>query len=209
MCTLPSDPFVESFYSLKKAFLRLQSTDGSSFNIARPSFASPILMTSSSTIRAANIAMPVTSKIKFNLPAPKETLTAHRNQIGRWSGWCPWGWSGWVLASSFTCFHWSALTRNVYHIIGDTDIDAPSSHLPTSPPIAPGLNVGLMSAETTAACEILLNLFAIKLILIFTHSNLTVNLVEGPVEGAVDILQHSSPILTGSCLLQTFLLPFW
>ena len=92
-------------------------------------------------------------------------------------------------------------------IIGNTDIDAPSSHLPPSPLITPVLNVALMSAgtETTAACEIPLNLFAIKLILIFIHSNLTVNLVEGPVEGAVDILQHSSPILTGSCLLQTFL----
>ena len=95
-------------------------------------------------------------------------------------------------------------------IIGNTDIDALSSHLPTSPPIAPVLNVGLMSAgtETTAACEIPLNLFAIKLILIFIHSNPTVNLVEGPVEGPVDILQHSSSLLTGSCLLQTFLFHF-
>ena len=95
-------------------------------------------------------------------------------------------------------------------IVGNTDIDAPSSHLPTSPPIAPVLNVGLMSAgtEMTAACEIPLNLFAIKLILMFIHSHLTVNLVEGPVEGAGDILQCSSPSLTGSCLLQTFLFQF-
>ena len=95
-------------------------------------------------------------------------------------------------------------------IIGNTNIDAPSSHLPTSPPIAPVLNVGLVSAgaETTAACEMLLNLFALELILMFIHSNLTVNLVEGPVEGAVDILQHSSLLLTGSCLLQTFLFQF-
>ena len=95
-------------------------------------------------------------------------------------------------------------------MIGNTDIDALSSHLLTSPPIAPVLNVGLMSAgtETTAACEIPLNLFAIKLILIFIHSNFTVKLVEGPVERAVDILQHSSPILTGSCLLQIFLFQF-
>ena len=92
-------------------------------------------------------------------------------------------------------------------IIGNTDIDALSSQLPTSPPIDPVLNVGLMSAgtEMTAACEIPLNLFTIKLILIFIHPNLAVSLVEGPVEGAVDILQPSSPILTGSCLLQTFL----
>ena len=92
-------------------------------------------------------------------------------------------------------------------IIGNTDIDALNSYLPTSPPIAPVLNVDLMSATTemTAACEILLNLFAIKLILIFIHPNLAVSLVEGPVEGAVDMLQPSSPILTGSCLFHTFL----
>ena len=95
-------------------------------------------------------------------------------------------------------------------IVSNTDIDAPSSHLPTSPPIPPVLNVGLMSAgtEMTAAWEIPLNLFAIKLILMFIHSHLTYNLVEGPVEGAGDILQCSSPILTGSCLLQTFLFQF-
>ena len=95
-------------------------------------------------------------------------------------------------------------------IIGNTNIDAPSSHLPTSPPIDPVLNVGSTSAgtEMTPACEISLNLFAIKLILIFIHLNLTVNLVEGPVEGDVDILQHSSPILTGSCFLPTFQFQF-
>ena len=95
-------------------------------------------------------------------------------------------------------------------IIDNTNIDAPSSHLPTPPPIAPVLNVGLMSAgmEMTAASEIPLNLFAIKLILTFIHSKLIDNLVEGPVEGAVDILQCSSPIVTGSCLLQTFLFQF-
>ena len=95
-------------------------------------------------------------------------------------------------------------------IIGNTDVDALSSHLPTSATIAPVLNEGLMSAgfELTATCEILLNIFDIKFILIFTHSNLTVNLNEGPVEGAVDILQQSSPTLTGSCLLRTFLSQF-
>ena len=81
MCTLPSDPFVEPFYSLKKAFTRLlspipESTYGTRINIARSS-APPILITQSSTIHAANIAMPVTSKIFFNLPAPKWTLIAH------------------------------------------------------------------------------------------------------------------------------------
>ena len=51
-------------------------------------------------------------------------------------------------------------------IIGNTDIDFLNPHLPTSPPIAPVLNVGLVSVgtEMTVACEIPLNL-SIKLIL--------------------------------------------
>ena len=45
--------------------------------------------------------------------------------------------------------------RPLSFIIGNTDIDAPSSHLPTSPPIAPVQNVGLVSADTEmTACEI-------------------------------------------------------
>ena len=89
-------------------------------------------------------------------------------------------------------------------IIGNTNVDTLSSYLLTSPPITPVLNVGLVSANTemTVACEIPLKPFAIKLILTFINSKLTVNQVEGPVEGAVDILQHPSCILTGSCLLQ-------
>ena len=89
-------------------------------------------------------------------------------------------------------------------IIGITDIDVLSSDLPTSSPIAPVMNVGLVSVgtELTVACKISLNLFAINLILTFTNSNFTVDQVEGPVQGAVDFLQHPSPILTGSCLLQ-------
>ena len=94
--------------------------------------------------------------------------------------------------------------------IGNTDIDFLSSHLPTSPPIAPVLNVGLVSVgtEMTAACEIPCNLFAIKLILNFINSNLTVDQVEGPAEKPVDILQHPSPILTGLCLLKIFIFYF-
>jgi hypothetical protein len=89
-------------------------------------------------------------------------------------------------------------------IIGNTDIDFLSSHLPTSPPIVPVLNVGLVSvgAKMTVACEKPLNLFAIKLILTFIDSNLSVDQVEGSVQGAVDFLQHPSPILTGLRLLQ-------
>ena len=79
-----------------------------------------------------------------------------------------------------------------------------SSHLPTSPSIAPVLNVGLVSADTemTVASEIPFNLFPMKLSLTFINSNLTVDQVKGPVQGAVDFLQHLSPILTGSCLPQ-------
>ena len=95
-------------------------------------------------------------------------------------------------------------------IIGNADIDAPSSHLPTSPQIGPVLNVGPVSADTEmTACEIPLWQFAIKLILIFINLNLTVNQVEGCVEGAIDILQCTSPILTGSYFLQIFIFYFW
>jgi len=95
-------------------------------------------------------------------------------------------------------------------IIGNTDIDLLGSHLPYSPPIAPVLNVGLLSVDTemTVACEIPLNLFAIKVILNIINCNLTGDKIEGQVEGAVNFLQHSSPILTGSCLLQISILYF-
>jgi hypothetical protein len=94
--------------------------------------------------------------------------------------------------------------RLLLFIIGDSDIDFLSSDLPTSPPIAPVLNVDLVpvDTETSFACEMPLNLFAIKLTLTFINSNLTVDQVEGPVQGPVDFLQHPSSILTGSCLLQ-------
>ena len=101
-------------------------------------------------------------------------------------------------------------TQTLSFIIGNTDIDILSSHLPTSPPIAPVLNLGLASVgtEMTVACEIPWNFFAIKLILIFINSCLTVDQIEGPVQGAVDVWQHPSPILTGSCLPQTSIVYF-
>ena len=88
-------------------------------------------------------------------------------------------------------------------ILGNTDIDFLRSHLPSSPPIASVLNAGLVSAgtEMTVACKIPLNLFLIKLILTIVNSNLTADQVEGSVQGAVDVFQHSS-ILTGSSLLR-------
>ena len=114
-----------------------------------------------------------------------------------------------MLATSFTYLHWSALTSNLYHSC-NTDIDFLGSHLPSSPPIAPVLNVGLLSVgtEMTVACEIPLNLFAIKVILNIINCNLTGDKIEGQVEGAVNFLQHSSPILTGSCFLQISILYF-
>ena len=65
--------------------------------------------------------------------------------------------------SPVVCMHPNPLS----FIIGNTDIDILSSYLPASPPIAPVLNVGLVSAgtEMTVSCEISLNLFAINLIL--------------------------------------------
>ena len=67
MCTQPSDPFVEPFYSLKKAFTRLLSPIPDSagvtiINIACPIPAPPTLITPSSATRAADIAMLVTSR---------------------------------------------------------------------------------------------------------------------------------------------------
>ena len=96
-------------------------------------------------------------------------------------------------------------TSIIHHC--NTDIDFLSTHLPTPPPIAPGLNVDVVSVATemTVACEIPLNLPAIKLTLTFLDSNLTVDQIEGPVKGAVDFLQHPSPTLTGSCFLQIFI----
>ena len=87
-------------------------------------------------------------------------------------------------------------------IIANTDLDFLGSHWHTPPPVAPVLSVGLVSASTemTVACEIPLNLFASKLILTFINFNLSADQVEGPVERAVDFLQHPC-ILTGSCLL--------
>ena len=97
--------------------------------------------------------------------------------------------------SPVVCVH----TKCLSFTVGNTDIDILSSYLPTSPPIAPDLNVGLVSADTemTVACGIFLNLFAINLILTFINSYLTVDQIEGLVQGAVDSLQHPSPILTG------------
>ena len=76
MCTQPSDPFVEPFYSLKKAFTRLlspipESADRTSINIAHPSFAPPTLTTPSLTIHAVDIIISVPSKILSNLPTSK------------------------------------------------------------------------------------------------------------------------------------------
>ena len=215
MCTLRSDAFVEPFYNLKKAFMRLQFMDSTSVNIAYPSSGPPILMTPSLTIHAANIAMPVTSKTHFGyilifLPQSEHWLLIESNlQVIRLMS------MGVECLSACNKFYLLPLVcinpKPLSFIIGNTNIDVPSSHLPASPPIAPFLNVGLVSTSTemTVACKIPLNLFAMKLILTFINLNLTVNQVEGPVEGAVDILQHTSSILTGSCLLQTFLFQSW
>ena len=93
--------------------------------------------------------------------------------------------------------------KHLSFIVGNTDIDFLSSHLPSSPPIASVLNAGLVSAgiEMTVACKIPLNLFVIKLILTIVNSNLTADQIEGSVPGAVDVFQHSSSISTGSSLL--------
>ena len=100
--------------------------------------------------------------------------------------------------SSLVCIHPKPLS----FIVSNTDIDIPSTYLPTSPPIGPDLNVVSAGTEMTVACEISLNLFAINVILNFINCYLTVDGIEGPVQGVVDSLQCPSPILTGLCLLQ-------
>ena len=100
--------------------------------------------------------------------------------------------------SSLVCIH----PKTLSFIVSDTDIDIPSMYLPTSPPIGADLNVVSAGTEMTVACEISLNLFAINMIVTFIDSYLTVDQIEGPVQGAANFLQHPSPILTGSSLLQ-------
>jgi len=58
-----------------------------------------------------------------------------------------------------------------------------------------------VGTKMTVACEIPLDLFAVKLILTFINSNPIADQVEQHVHGAID-LQYPSPILTGSSLLQ-------
>ena len=101
--------------------------------------------------------------------------------------------------SPVVCMHPNPLS----FIISNTDIDILSSYLPASPPIAPVLNEGLVSAgtEMTVTCEISFNLFAINLILMFINSYLTVDQMEVPMQGVVDFWQHPS-FWTDSCLLQ-------
>ena len=78
---------------------------------------------------------------------------------------------GMELLSACNKFYLSPLVcinpKHLSFIIDDTDIDFLSSHLPTSPPIAPALvSVG---PEMTVAGEIPLNLFPVKLLLTFIN----------------------------------------
>jgi hypothetical protein len=71
------------------------------------------------------------------------------------------------------------------------------------------VDLGSVGMEMMVTCEIHFNLFAIKLTLNFINSNLlTVDQVEGPMQGAVDFVEQPSPILTGSCLLQISIFSF-
>ena len=82
MCIPTNYPFLKPFSIVKKAITRSRSpirhsTDITGNDLVRPSCNPPIMVTPSSTIRAADIAMPATSKIIFNVPGPKWTLIAH------------------------------------------------------------------------------------------------------------------------------------
>ncbi|KIK06278.1 hypothetical protein K443DRAFT_35320, partial [Laccaria amethystina LaAM-08-1] len=71
--------------------------------------------------------------------------------------------------------------------------------IPTSPLIASVMDAGLMSVDTemTVACKI--QPVCIKLTLSLINSDLAVDQAEGPLQETVNCLQHSAPILTGSC----------
>ena len=82
-CIPTNHTFLNPISTLNKAIIRSrspmsQSVDIASNDLARPSSDPLILITPSSIMRAADIATPVTSKIFFNLLAPKWTLIAHR-----------------------------------------------------------------------------------------------------------------------------------
>ena len=167
MSTPTNDPFLKSSYSLEEEGLaRLPSpipqsanVTSASLNIARPSSAPPILITPSSTIPVADMAMPITGKIIFvclpqsehfehqlliktklqaiGLGSPQREKLGARNKL---------------LLSPLVCIDPNPLS----FIISNTDLDFLSSHLPLSPPIAPVLNVDKLSGDTevTVACEI-------------------------------------------------------
>ena len=77
-----NNPLLKPLSSLKKAIARSRSRMPQSADIANNDLAHscdlPNLISPSSTIHAADIAMSVTSKKHFNLPAPKWTLIAHQ-----------------------------------------------------------------------------------------------------------------------------------
>ncbi|KIJ95350.1 hypothetical protein K443DRAFT_683081, partial [Laccaria amethystina LaAM-08-1] len=79
MCLPTNHPFLKPFSSLKKAITRPRSSaDIASNDLARHRSDPPILMAPSSTIPAVDIAMPVTSQIPSNLPAPTSTSITHQ-----------------------------------------------------------------------------------------------------------------------------------
>ena len=58
-----------------------EPADITSIHIARSTSVRLTVVTPSSTIRAADIDIPVTGKILFNLPAPKRTSIVHQNKF--------------------------------------------------------------------------------------------------------------------------------
>jgi hypothetical protein len=104
------------------------------------------------------------------------------------------------------CIH----PKPLLFITNDSDIGLLNSHPPTpiSPLFASVMDAGLMSVDTemTVACKI--QPVCIKLTLSLINSDLAVDQAEGPLQEAVDCLQHSAPILTGSCSLQIYMFCF-
>ena len=158
MSNLPSDPFIKPA-STRLHSLIPESVNGTSINAAHPSSA-PTLITPSSTIRVADIAMPVTSEMPIFLPQSEHQSLIESNwQVARLKSLRKEWWStcNKFYLSPLVCINPKPLSS----IIGNTDIDFLSSHCPTSPPNTPVLNV-CWGTEVTVACEIPLNLLAIN-----------------------------------------------
>ncbi|KIK00092.1 hypothetical protein K443DRAFT_679455, partial [Laccaria amethystina LaAM-08-1] len=145
-------PFLKPFCSLKKAITRSRSpmalsADITTNDLARPSSDLPILTTPSSTIRAAEIAIPAISNIPFNLSAPNSDLPTPPPIA-------PVPNVGLVSVDTETTFPFDQFEGSVQGAVdflqhpSSVLTDSPSSNLPTSLPIPSVLNAEAMPTDS-------------------------------------------------------------